>query len=142
MKIEIQGAPVPWAPARYLRHGISYSPKSKDKKRVIWEVKKQYSGECFKGPVHLEFCFYMPIPKSWSKKKQAKVLSAAHTNKPDTTNLQKFAEDCLKGIVFEDDKQVWSILSQKVYSDNPRTVIYVLEINSSSGRLEKTAESQ
>jgi len=37
--------------------------------------------------------------------------------KSDTTNCQKFYEDCLKGIVFKDDRQVVIICSEKKYGE-------------------------
>ena len=47
--------------------------------------------------------------------------------KPDTTNLNKQMEDCLTGILWEDDCQVVSIKGKKLYSEEPRTHIRVYE---------------
>ena len=72
----------------------------------------------------------MPIPESTSKIRRSAMLNRQlhHIKKPDTTNLQKFAEDVLSGIVFEDDRQVVWITSKKIYSEKPRTVITVTKI--------------
>lgn len=48
-----------------------------------------------------------------------------HIVRPDTTNLIKFAEDTLKGIVIEDDSQVYGIVATKIYSETPKTIIKV-----------------
>ena len=76
----------------------------------------------------LVFEFYMPIAKSISRKKFLDYADGKvkHTKKPDTTNLVKFAEDCLKGIVIEDDNLVYATFATKIYSVAPRTVIKVL----------------
>ena len=48
-----------------------------------------------------------------------------HIVRPDCTNMQKFYEDCLKGIVIADDSQVVESIARKRYSDHPRTVITI-----------------
>jgi len=104
-------------------------------------MKVQRKGEILSEPVsiHLTFCF--PIPVSWPKYKQelAKQGKIRHTSKPDTDNLEKFYMDCLSKIVIKDDSYVDMIISRKIYSTNPKTVIkifreaYVPEIFYSEG---------
>lgn len=74
-------------------------------------------------PLHLDVTFHMPIPKSWSLKKRAVAEGSPHVNKPDCDNLIKFILDVLTGIVYADDRFVWSINARKVYSSTPRTHI-------------------
>ena len=71
----------------------------------------------------------MPIPKSVYKKAYKDYVSnrVYHLKKPDTTNLNKQMEDCLTGIIWEDDCQVIKIKGTKLYSDNPRTLVQVYE---------------
>lgn len=127
-EIRLEGPPVSWSAPVVTRRGISFSPKLKKKKKAVAEVKSQYFKGLLEGAISLEFYFYMPIPKSLSVKKKEALENTFHLKTPDVTNLQKFAEDCLTGIVFKDDKQVCCTCSQKIYSKNPRTVIQVYQV--------------
>jgi len=73
--------------------------------------------------------FYMPIPKSTSKKDVAKMLSGEirHIKKPDLDNLVKQTTDGMNGIVYIDDAQIIWLSASKHYSDNPRTEIIIGE---------------
>lgn len=75
-------------------------------------------------------CFveaFMPIPASWSKKKQAAAAAGDihHTGKPDGDNIAKCVGDALNKIVWQDDSAIvmWQIL--KVYSEFPRLRVSV-----------------
>jgi len=48
--------------------------------------------------------FYLPMPKSWSKKKKAKMLGTPHQSRPDISNLLKALEDC----IYTDDSVIWN----------------------------------
>lgn len=129
--LEILGNPIPWSASRTngKRH---YNPRHEDKLRAQWQLRIQYRDELIKGPVSLDFTFFLPIPKSTSNFRRREMLAAILLPdvKPDTTNLQKFYEDCLKGIVFHDDNCVTDVSSRKRYSDYPRTLIRVQSLNS------------
>ena len=127
--IEIPGKPVPWS-ASQNQGKFHYDPKYKEKKTARIIVSSQYKDELIKEPIHVDFTFYFPIPKSASKKAKALMLSGQKlpTGKPDTTNLQKFYEDCLKDIVIYDDSYVTDVTSRKRYSDTPRIVITIVPI--------------
>lgn len=125
--VKIPGIPTAWA-APFFTGKRGISPKYREKEKSVWEIKKQYGGNPVECPVSVIFTFYMPIPASESKKKKEKMrlFQIYHCKKPDTSNLVKFAEDCLKGIVIKDDNQVVRILAAKEYSENPETLITVL----------------
>lgn len=127
--LTLSGAPVPWTPSRVVRGKYAFSPRYREKQHHQWEVASQYRGEIIEVPLFIHMEFHMPIPASTSKKQRAKMLenSFPHTKKPDCTNLQKYSEDCLIGIVIKDDSQVVSIRSQKKYSENPRSIITILK---------------
>ncbi len=82
------------------------------------------------GPLEIDYKFFFKIPPSYSKKKQQQLLDGKlfHTKTPDCTNIQKFFEDCLKGIVIRDDKQVTKSCSEKIYSNKNSVVIKIIEI--------------
>ena len=48
-----------------------------------------------------------------------------HIKKPDLDNLLKFTKDCLNGVVWKDDAQVFSIIAEKRYDPNPKTIISI-----------------
>lgn len=49
--------------------------------------------------------FYMPMSKSWSKKKKAKHDGQPHMSKPDLDNLIKALLDA----VYKEDSQIWKL---------------------------------
>lgn len=81
--------------------------------------------ELIEGPIHLDITFHMPIPLSWSKVKKVRMDGQPHVSKPDIDNLIKFSLDCMNGIVYSDDRFIWSINAKKVYSSIPRTHITI-----------------
>lgn len=81
------------------------------------------------GPIELTVTSYMPIPQSWSLKKQreARAGTLRPTGKPDWDNLAKVC-DALNQVVFRDDAQVVDGHVHKVYSDRPRMMIEVRSV--------------
>jgi Holliday junction resolvase RusA-like endonuclease len=78
-------------------------------------------------PIPSKIIFWMPIPPSWSKKKQRDADSAPHEQTPDIDNLLK----ALMEAVFRDkDAIVWSVWPEKRWSSKPG--IEVLPIMTSS----------
>jgi len=47
----------------------------------------------------------------------------------DNTNMQKFYEDCLKNIVFMDDRYVYKNISEKLYGDKGKILIQVFSMD-------------
>lgn len=64
----------------------------------------------------------MPLPASWSGKKQRAHENAPHGVKPDLDNLIKFV-DVWNGILWEDDALIYAISAEKIYSKTPRTLL-------------------
>ncbi len=77
-------------------------------------------GEPFDYPLSVKVEAFMPIPASWSLKKQASAASGeiAPTTKPDSDNIAKM-KDALNGVVWRDDSQIVSLLVVKRYSRTP-----------------------
>src|SRR5579859_7626013 len=127
INLTIPGIPIPWkSHAGYGRR--SYNPRFKEKQFAQYYIKEQWEEFAIgiiTGAVAVHFLFHMPIPTSTSKKKKVEMLDGTipHTKRPDCTNMQKFYEDCLKGIVILDDSLVKSVSSDKIYSEEPRTTI-------------------
>ena len=84
----------------------------------------------FEGAIDLRVSIFLPVPQSWSKRKQADALSGKlrPTVKPDWDNVGKLT-DALNHIVWRDDSQVTDAHVWKRYSDRPRVVIEVRVMN-------------
>lgn len=74
------------------------------------------------GPLKLSVQAGLPIPRSWSKKKQAAALAGEEwpTGRPDLDNYIKQICDRMTTLNFwKDDSSVVIITATKVYSENP-----------------------
>ena len=76
----------------------------------------------------LIFFFEMPIPSTMPKKIIRRLEAGErvwHEKRPDRSNLEKHAADCLTGSVLSDDNIIVSGQVQKYYSFAPKTIIIV-----------------
>ncbi len=85
----------------------------------------------FARPVSLEVEIIVPIPASWSKKRQtlARIGVICATKKPDADNVLKAVKDAMNGVVYSDDAQVVEINLSKVYGEHPRVEVIASEID-------------
>lgn len=122
----IPGVPVSWK-APYVGSRGAYSPKHAEKQIVRTLLKAMYKGELITRLIRCDFNFYLPIPKSTSKKKlqKMKMCEIRPTAGGDLTNLRKFYEDCLQDIVIENDRQIVEGETAKWYDDEPRTTVHI-----------------
>ena len=89
--------------------------------RVRWE----------KGvPLRMAITAYYPIPASASHKAQTLMASGRMfpTKKPDTDNIGKIIADACNGVAYYDDAQIVDMAVRKEYSDDPRVVVEITEI--------------
>lgn len=75
--------------------------------------------------VILNLEYYVETPKAMSKENK---LLAEHKiirpgKRPDLDNYDKFIIDMLHNVLYDDDKRVVTIRSEKYYSEHPRTEI-------------------
>lgn len=90
------------------------------KEYLQWTAKQKLDSSCLiSGPIAVEIRFIMPIPKSWSKKKQEEAIGDYHIKKPDTDNLVKGVFDALNKIAWNDDNQVAKVTAVKLYGERP-----------------------
>lgn len=75
------------------------------------------------------FRFYMPIPKSMSRKDKeiSEDEKLRHCVKPDVDNMVKFYLDCMVGCALKDDRAVKILGANKMYSPHPRVEIEITE---------------
>lgn len=95
---------------------------------IRWSYKMaggQYLGEKILE-VHINA--YYPIPKAFSKAKQASALIGAlrPTTKPDCDNIIKVVLDALNGVAYYDDKQVVCVSCNKYYGETGRLVVEIV----------------
>jgi Holliday junction resolvase RusA-like endonuclease len=125
IKITLPLPPVPWQAAIKGRHGF-YDPKEKEKRCARYYIKEQYDGEPLTDYVVIKLQFHFKVPKSFSKKKRELALAGEiFPTRQDCTNMQKLYEDCLKGIVISDDRNVVKIFSEKEYSEKEEIIIFI-----------------
>ena len=87
------------------------------------------------NPLYLNIEFRMKRPKShyrsgkYSDLIKDQFKNIIHTKKPDIDNLIKFVLDALSGQngFFLDDNLIESIYAKKIYSDNPKTMILIMD---------------
>ena len=104
--------------------GFVYDPSKKDKAQLLPLIRSRLSSLPTTKPVGVALVFYMPIPKSYTKKKKALMQDDTypHTNRPDIDNMIKFYLDCLPF----DDKVIYKIGAEKYYSPRPRVEMLIL----------------
>ena len=106
----------------------NYLPaKSRNEQAVIrdFAARAMEGRPPMEGPIDLRLAVYLPIPASWSKKKQqaARDGTIRPTGRPDFDNFVKLACDAVKDIVLRDDAQITDAAIWKRFSDEPRIVI-------------------
>ena len=122
VKIIIEGKPLAQKRHKFGR-GFVYDPSKKDKQRIIPFIRQKIGSFLTSDHVSVALAFYMPIPKSYSKKKK-EILSledTPHTKKPDIDNMMKLYFDCFDF----DDKIIYETRARKIYSPNPRVEIII-----------------
>lgn len=87
--------------------------------------------------IEFRVAFYMPVPRSWSKRKQADALAdrGRPITKPDFDNMTKMI-DALNGVVWRDDSLITDAGISKRYSDRPRLVVEVRPLVFRAGLME------
>ena len=76
-------------------------------------------------PVPYEMVVFIPMPKSWSKKKRDAMRHTKHESKPDKDNIEKAILDS----IFDDDSAVWSGLVSKLWADEGAIVIRPIKVD-------------
>lgn len=125
IEIQLDGKPIPWAASR-VRKGVHYNPRHIQKLEFQWQIRAQYRSDPIEGYYYINFKYFFQPPASVSKSKRRDMIAGvlAPTSQ-DTTNLNKFFEDCLKKIVITDDRYVRKICGEQLYADREGVLIQV-----------------
>lgn len=117
----VLGVPIPKGSMKaFMRPGMRFpivthdNVKSKPWAEGMRLMAQQHAppGGPWDGPVNLTAEFYLPRPKSLSKK----VLH--HVKKPDLDKLLRNLKDSLKGVIYFDDSQVVHVNARKTYANH------------------------
>ena len=152
--IILPGDPVPKARPRFRivrpRNGAQFVTVYSDSQTVAYEnalkragIEAMMGAPAVSGPLSLVLTAYMPIPASWSTKKQAAAVAGdiMPVSGIDLDNVIKqvdglnyhpprFRGDREKRpIIWLNDSQIVSIQALKLYSDDPRLEISVYEFD-------------
>jgi Holliday junction resolvase RusA-like endonuclease len=98
------------------------------KHEVKEACRKEYQDAPLKGPLEVNVTAVFPRKNFPKKQGGGRVY---HTAKPDRDNLDKAILDAMKGIIFEDDKQVCRGSISKVYAaidEQPHVEVIVVEL--------------
>lgn len=119
-RFQIPGAPVALARARAGKHGF-YDPQ-KHIKTAMQIYLSHYEGPLLTGPIFLTAYFFMPIPKTASKKTIQELKGTFHPLRCDLDNLIKMLNDAcqLSGNIFKDDACIAGTLAFKIWEENPK----------------------
>lgn len=129
----VLGAPKAQARHRSFKRGNftgTYDPSKGIKEALASVVQDQAPKEPLTGAISLDVTFYLPRPKGHygSGRNALKLKKNApewHTSKPDIDNLEKLVQDSLNGIFWKDDSQIAVLTCRKLYSEKPRTEIFI-----------------
>lgn len=96
-------------------------PAKKYQQRIRAKVRQEWDKPPITTPVALVMVAFMPIPQSWSLKKQREMDGKLAPVKPDATNIFKLAEDAIVGsknerLVLHDDAAVVKAYCEKRYA--------------------------
>jgi len=109
---------------------VNYMPPeaAKEQSSIRWIANQAMGGRApLDGAVDLRVVAFMPIPASWSRRKQAAALAdqIRPTGRPDADNIVKLLKDCLSGVVLRDDAIITDMAMWKRFSDRPRLLVEV-----------------
>jgi Holliday junction resolvase RusA-like endonuclease len=83
------------------------------------EIRYLAGNRNFSLPDVFSIVFQLPMPSSWSEKKQQAMIGTPHQQKPDFDNLVKSVCDALK----VDDSTVWDVRVRKLWAKEGRIII-------------------
>jgi len=125
----VEGVPIAKGRPRVCRYGTFTPQRTKDYESLVeWSWNTKYGNlKPSDKPIKAYIKFFMPIPKSISKKKAVETVGKPNIKRPDIDNLIKSILDGLNGLAFNDDNQVYAITAERVYGEEPKTVVWLSE---------------
>ena len=121
--------PVPAARPRVSRFSTYYPKKYTRFKKEMEALTGELDTTPCENLVVVSLRFKIKIPQSWSKKKRLERENTYCNNNSDIDNYVKAMLDSLNGVYFIDDRQVVEIFASKKYSNEPRILFKMMEMN-------------
>jgi Holliday junction resolvase RusA-like endonuclease len=128
-------SPVPASRPRVTRWGTFYGKKYKEFKRemgvLLIESDKPSTVNpvlWLEGLISADMTFFVPMAKSWSKKKKSLKDGQFCDNNADLDNYEKSILDSLSTVYFHDDRQIVQQKSQKIWAETGSIKIILKEI--------------
>lgn len=129
----IPGAPVGKARPRVTRNGTYTPKKTRAYEHEVRLMARAAFGACapLDCAIHIDLVVYLPIPKSWPKRKQAAARDGRMQpiSKPDLDNLEKAVTDACNGIAYFDDAQIVEVVKAKRYSEHPHVWVRIASLD-------------
>ncbi|KVU48205.1 endodeoxyribonuclease RusA [Burkholderia ubonensis] len=133
----VPGKPVAKGRPRFARHGAhvrTFTPEATERYENLVKMAARAAmrdTQPYEGPVRLIVNIGLPIPTSWSQKRQDAAAAGAigATKKPDADNVVKALKDGMNGVVYADDGQVVDLWISKCYARVPGVRIEAIELN-------------
>ena len=134
--ITIPGLPVPKARARSTAIGGKVRHYTPETTRAYEDLVRMAARAAMakappmEGALSVSIEITMPIPVSWSKRKQTDALAGLvmPTGRPDLDNLIKALTDACNGIVWRDDAQIVRLMAEKRHGEQPGASISVIPL--------------
>jgi Holliday junction resolvase RusA-like endonuclease len=131
----IYGVPVPEGRARFTKAGGTYTPaKTRAWKGLVNKAALEAFIESgmfdpLHGALTMSLDFTLPIPPSWSKRKQDRAAAQflRPIGKPDVDNLAKAVMDGCNEVLYFDDAQIVALSIRKRYGLVPHVCIIIDE---------------
>lgn len=115
------------------KHIVLYTPEATAtyESTVALAASQAMAGQSLMtGPVDVLMRILLPIPASWSKRKQAAAAEGTLVPivKPDMDNVIKAIFDAINGVVWVDDTQVADLRVQRRYGATPGVSVVVMTL--------------
>jgi Holliday junction resolvase RusA-like endonuclease len=140
--IIIGGEPVAKGRPRMTRRGFAYTPAATRKYEAHGRLAAQQAMDGrppIAVPVRAEITVDLPVPASWSLKRQAAALRGEirPTSRPDADNYIKAALDAVNAIVVVDDALIVELMALKCYAPVAKLPIRITELPGATAQPKK-----
>ena len=132
MKVVLYVAPVPASRPRVTRWSTFFPKKYTKYKEDMKMATANILFKPFDGNVYAQLDFFVPMAKSWSKKKKLAKQGTYCDNNADIDNYCKAILDSLNGVYYEDDKQVVMLKARMFWANTPRTEVTITKLEESN----------
>lgn len=126
-KIVFDIDPVPASRPRVAQYGTYYLPKYEQFRKDMSVLLMGKRKTPYASPLKLDVTFKMPIGKSVSNKKRDEMNGSYCDTNIDLDNLEKALYDCLNGVIWEDDRQVVTHTTRKVWVSGRGSIELIIE---------------